>query len=667
MNKDYHNLELIPADSIKGMQKNIYNTYLSFSSYSNINQRYISIRPILIALLRKISSKFNFRSNTYFLGIYYLDIIFLKNKIPKKFQNNYELLALTCLVLSAKNIENDPSVPSLRMFINVYNLIVKKSRPNFNFQNIYFNDLILAEVMVCKILSYKLNYHTTYDFNSFFFRFGILKFEQLKEINTENNSNFMNPYKIKKILDKIYKKSREYLDIIIKSRICLKYDSLILSIYIMYKSVEYILLKESNLMNNNIVLHSSGEKIIQNKTIKHFKAIMNEIYEINLDNSKEYQSLINDIEVIKLFSTHIISNPDKKNKIYPHQKFQSNYFESLEKNSLAPEEKYTKIKKLKINDKLTNTNNTNKNKIFIRKNSNGSKSLRKRKVYANKTDYDFEYKNIPTANENKTITNLNTNDTSFMKSIHLKDKFKIDNSYNFSTINENKNNQFNLNQFDNFNIEKINHTNSINSKLFKLNSYGNRFGTLKPYSKKVIPKNTNVNLNSKGRIVVENNHKNNNYVHKLNKRIKSIPKNNEYILRKHFHQSIEKKINNSIDVKDKYSPNLILKNSRFKLNLLDKIKESDLLSAQGKKFHKEVASIKSAMKKISSSVNKSKVKGVTSKFQMNKRLIITHNKTPIRTDVNSNLLKKNFGVKRINNIILSNKNNSLDMSLDNKK
>ena len=54
---------------------------------------------------------------------------------------------------------------------------------------------------------------------------------------------------VKRILEKIYKKSRYYLDNIVKNKISLKYDSFLISIYIMYKSVEYVILKENKLIN----------------------------------------------------------------------------------------------------------------------------------------------------------------------------------------------------------------------------------------------------------------------------------------------------------------------------------------------------------------------------------------------------------------------------------
>ena len=87
MSKNY-NTELLPEEIIQSMKKNIYYNYLHFTSFSDINQKYLSGRSSLFSLIHKISNKMNFKSSTYFLSIYYLDLIFLKNKIPIIFEDN---------------------------------------------------------------------------------------------------------------------------------------------------------------------------------------------------------------------------------------------------------------------------------------------------------------------------------------------------------------------------------------------------------------------------------------------------------------------------------------------------------------------------------------------------------------------------------------------------
>ena len=78
------------------------------NKYRLISNDYLLSRSSLFTLIRKISNKMGFKSQTYFLSIYYLDILFSKNK---KIDCNYKILGLACLLLSAKFTENDPTVP----------------------------------------------------------------------------------------------------------------------------------------------------------------------------------------------------------------------------------------------------------------------------------------------------------------------------------------------------------------------------------------------------------------------------------------------------------------------------------------------------------------------------------------------------------------------------
>jgi hypothetical protein len=115
-----------------------------------------------------------------------------------------------------------------------------------------------AEVSVCKMLNYRLNYFTIYDFNTFFFSHGLLKFEQL--VDNDDDSSYknnkkdigINSHTVKNILSKIYKKSRYYLDAIIKIyEISTKYNPLYISILIMKKSIEDILSDERNINSSD--------------------------------------------------------------------------------------------------------------------------------------------------------------------------------------------------------------------------------------------------------------------------------------------------------------------------------------------------------------------------------------------------------------------------------
>jgi hypothetical protein len=181
-------------------------------------------------------------------------------------------------------------------------------------------ELLKMEVKILKYLNYNIKYVTSYDFNLFFFNHGIIKKQQIKDIINNNtnfnrnmNSNnksdissneeidfvFDDSFYIKKILEKIYKKSRYYLDLIISNEnICFKYDALMISICIMKKSIEEVILKEYKLKFKDFFLNR--RQIIKKNNI-YFKEIMTEFYKINFDSLQKYNIFIRDNDVINIF------------------------------------------------------------------------------------------------------------------------------------------------------------------------------------------------------------------------------------------------------------------------------------------------------------------------------------------------------------------------------
>lgn len=295
--------EVSPKEIFEKMKVNI-NDFFALTRIEELDRRYLIARPSIIPLLRKVTDKMGFKSQTYFLCIYYLDIIFSQRLPEFRINFKYYTLGLSCLSLASKYCENDPAVPHLEYFARVYNHVSGGKN------KISVNDLFHGEVIACKILKYKLNYYTIYDFNSFFFGHGIIKIEQLQDVRhnyrerviipnivySKNSANLTNISYVKKILERIYKKSRRLLDIIIQNKVCLKYSSLLISIFIMKKSVEHILMKEY--MKNTHKSLTNEE--MREKTSKCFKEIMNEFYSINFEPIQEYQCLIRDEEFLDL-------------------------------------------------------------------------------------------------------------------------------------------------------------------------------------------------------------------------------------------------------------------------------------------------------------------------------------------------------------------------------
>ena len=298
----------VPSQEIfENMKNNSFDNYHNFSN-SVTNKDYISQRDSIFRVIHKVSIQLGFKSQTFFLSAHFLDIILTKKKKPS---NNLFKLGLAALCLSSKYCENDPMVPHLKYFIRLYNNIV-------GYKNIIStNNLMKAEVSVCKMLNYRLNYFTIYDFNTFFFSHGLLKFEQL--IENDDDSSYknnkkdivINSHTVKNILSKIYKKSRYYLDAIIKIyEICTKYNPLYISILIMKKSIEDILSEERNINSSD----ENSKKEFQKKNDKCFKEIMNDYYKIDYESNEQYQELIKESEIQNVFDPKEANKSEKKTK-----------------------------------------------------------------------------------------------------------------------------------------------------------------------------------------------------------------------------------------------------------------------------------------------------------------------------------------------------------------
>ena len=318
-------LEIKTQEIFVNMKKDFYDNY-TITNILNISKDYIKIRKDLINLIYKVSKKMGFKSQAFFLSVYYLDIILLENKTIDL--NKLNILLLSCLIVASKYCENDPNVPPLENFIDLYN------KYNNKFDEMKIDDLFEMEVYVLKYLDYNLYYMTIYDINLFFFNHGIIKKKQIKDIinnnvniksNSKNNKSdisineddddefILDGNYIKKILEKIYKKSRYYLDLIIcNDQICLKFNALLISIYTMKKSVEEIILNEFKLKNKDYYLN---KRQIIKKTNFYFKEVMNNFYKLDYELFLKYNALINDKDIINIFPQQEKINDVKNKKI----------------------------------------------------------------------------------------------------------------------------------------------------------------------------------------------------------------------------------------------------------------------------------------------------------------------------------------------------------------
>ena len=582
---NFYKTELSPKEIFNSMKENIFD----FSSNINsINPKYLYLRSKLLNIIREISAKMCFKSQTYFLSIYYLDILFT-NKKNKTLDLNYNITALTCLLLSAKYCENDPIVPALKYFTKIYNKIIGIRN------SISVNDLFYSEVLVIKLLNHKLNYYTIYDFNSFFFSNNILTKEQIKNINnnfepnqnkfgfnTETNYIFTSILRRKRIYENIYRLTRYYFDIILYNKICLKYSSLLISIFILKKSIELVLFQEKFDKNKNIETFSKERFMIE--TNNYFNSIIKGYYQFDYETIPEYQKLIKEYDIIKLFNLH---NSENNYNLY-NNKPSKTLISFNKKNNDK-----TKIDKdIKKNDEENNIIRT-KEKINFR---TSKFNFHKLKEISNisRTQNENVLDNLSGQNIKSVITN-NNKDKEKQKNLYR--NFGLDSclNNNYKTKeekgkNSDINNYFSENLFspnNKINLDKniLNRINKTKSKekekinKFDINDIGNnlinsieaigRFtlntnenlnqltNIRKPYFKKIIQNNAhklnNKNLNliqiSNNKYNFDNENINPELMHKYNN-ILSSKINNKFITR--YELNTESKLKNYANKKYNY-------------------------------------------------------------------------------------------------------------------
>lgn len=191
------------------------------TSIKKVNQKYLAKRREIIKMIRAISTKLNFNSQTFFYSIYYMDIIFSKETTMQKL-SEFILIGLNCLSIAAKFNENEPLVPEVKKFISVLSNL---TRYRYRFS---IDEMLQSEIYCLKMLNYKLNYYSVYHFLVFFFCHGVF-------FNTFKND----PLSYNKLLEKIYITAREILDYIIEEEfIFLGDDSVLCAVIILRVAME---------------------------------------------------------------------------------------------------------------------------------------------------------------------------------------------------------------------------------------------------------------------------------------------------------------------------------------------------------------------------------------------------------------------------------------------
>ena len=467
-NKFNYKIELSPIEIEKKMRENIIDNYKN-NNIEKIDNCYLEKRKNLFSLIYKTSLKMNFKSQTYFLSIYFLDVIFSNEesiKIIKSENINYENLSLSCLLIASKYCENDLFVPVLSSYKKAFEI------SSLYIQNISNEEILYYEILTLKLLKYKLNYYTIYDFITFFFCHGIIIDEQINDLN--------NNLKNSKILENIYIKSRDYLDDIINKVHTIKFNSCLIAIYILEKKI-------SEVMKNDC------DKDYLSK-------IFEKIYNINYKNDIEYNALKEEI-----------------NKEAPKLELRKDYYSSL---ILRQPEYYSPRNKIilyKDNNLYNSRNNNNsKSKNFI------NSIFTRHQSIDNKSNNNFFSKSIfsslKSTNKNESerklnsyLNNYNNNNILFTYKLKNMNSHKSSNfNYNYLSSFKNKDN----NNFFNGNLRGIN-SNFINKTHHFINMINNDSLSYSKNPSSIINNNININIGKVNNSLGKNYH---NYITLTNKK-----------------------------------------------------------------------------------------------------------------------------------------------------
>lgn len=142
-------------------------------NFSEIRKKvdYLLLRENIIKFINYLVHKLKYRSQTFYLACYIMDLIMMIEKQDL----NKELVALTSLILTVKFDEIDSVVPDLSSFLSIS---IGKIKLNCTIEEIN-----QCEVDCIKILDYRLNYNTPYHFMNYFFANGIVFKDEIFKTN----------------------------------------------------------------------------------------------------------------------------------------------------------------------------------------------------------------------------------------------------------------------------------------------------------------------------------------------------------------------------------------------------------------------------------------------------------------------------------------------------
>ncbi len=474
-----------------------------------------------------INRKLDFNSQTFFLSLLFMDKIFSLENLKIENENDYYLYSLCCLIIASKFNENDPHIPDLNSYIKIFNEV---SKIQFNFSR---DEIRNGEVIILRLLKYKLNYYSIYHFLVFFFVHGIVFEFSFKKIEKINKNYFSQ----KTYLEKIYILSRELLDLLVEDtnnfEIFNINNNYLIAAIILIFSIEKTL--KINLENNENVfvniyklnLNIDEYKTIQNKIDEIYnEKIQNKsprIFTSNINNNnKETTSYkkrtikTNNENIENKTSNKIIISPNNRIYIDSGHYYQTNN-DNFNNNTFVRLHSSNNFINPKLNSDNKLNNNDNKEKI---KKDNYYISSKKRAFSSNKNENYYTGYKVNNTIHYENLSNNNLGNIGFASDGIKESSQLIRNEFlnngNNLWRNSKKNGSFKTKSLSNF-YKKIvpddilDKTKAIFDKTNKQNNLRNdNYNLINNYNN--IP-----NINGTGNTIIINNNINiNKYIDKKN-------------------------------------------------------------------------------------------------------------------------------------------------------
>ena len=354
---------------------------------------YTENRKDIIQIMQMINAALDNSSQTFFLGLYYMDLICTNKNFEKILKSFYEdkeddlkieinnndlvMISLACLIIATKYNENDPHVPNIISFINLC------SYYSYNKYNYQVSDLSKAEVIVIKFLEYKLNFFTLYHFFTFFFTHGFL-FEKI----FENEKIKEKKYEKNEVLEKIYIQSREIMDKFIGDNENIIY---ILGKNIYFTAIQILIWSIEHILNIPLV-----------ELINEEKNIFELLYNINYDENKENNEIIKN-KIQNIYDNIIKKDIDKEKNNTSNVNPNNN--ETLAQTQISSDNKENYLS----NETYTKMNNDNIN------NKNNNMSISSDNFYLEKFKNKYNYFKISKNDYKNKNINLNANTNKMTK------------------------------------------------------------------------------------------------------------------------------------------------------------------------------------------------------------------------------------------------------------